>query len=284
MISGKVSSEDRLTTCRGCGAALLSSIGCVCGKNEWVLPPKSVGSDLEFLAEYSIRKRVIGFFGLPGKTFELQQDVKEMHRTIWPSAFRLGQFVADEQGRFGGKRCLELGAGLGLVSLVLKELNSGVVSTDSTLEALDETGMEPCYVLNWSNFEEDVSKSEGALEEKFDFIFGADLLFNSKLHLPLAQTIEFFLKRDVGCKCILAYQVRRPFEEDDFLNEILPSLNLQSSSLEHGKSSHEEDGPPFPIEIAHLTERHRKWTRLISISARDPSSKAGPMTCPGIVL
>jgi len=115
---------------------------------------------------------------------------------IWPSSFLLSNYLVGEVG-VEGKRGIELGAGVGLVSVALRKAGACVLVTDYATEALDfirlnalQNGIaldERFQVLNldWRNIR---------LEETFDFVCAADVLYERRNLLPILLAIDKLLK------------------------------------------------------------------------------------------
>jgi predicted nicotinamide N-methyase len=115
---------------------------------------------------------------------------------IWPSSFVLSNYLVGEIG-VSGKRGIELGAGVGVVSVALCKAGAHVLVTDYATEALDfiklnalQNGIaldEQFEVasLDWRNIR---------LEEKFDFVCAADVLYERRNLLPIVLAIDKLLK------------------------------------------------------------------------------------------
>jgi predicted nicotinamide N-methyase len=115
---------------------------------------------------------------------------------IWPSSFVLSNYLVGEIG-VSGKRGIELGAGVGVVSVALCKAGAQMLVTDYATEALDfiklnalQNGIaldEQFEVasLDWRNIR---------LEEKFDFVCAADVLYERRNLLPIVLAIDKLLK------------------------------------------------------------------------------------------
>jgi len=115
---------------------------------------------------------------------------------IWPSSFVLSNYLVGEVG-VEGKHGIELGAGVGVVGVALCKAGAQMLVTDYATEALDfiklnalQNGIaldERFQVLNldWRNIR---------LEEKFDFVCAADVLYERRNLLPILLAIEKLLK------------------------------------------------------------------------------------------
>lgn len=105
---------------------------------------------------------------------------------LWPSAIAMAQRIATfgkEQN--GGRRLLELGCGLGLVSLAAIRAGFDVTSTDYYDEALAFTQLNASHnglpppatrLVDWRRFPDDLGR--------FDWVVASDVLFE-KPNIPL---------------------------------------------------------------------------------------------------
>ena len=101
---------------------------------------------------------------------------------LWPSAVALARRLSGED--LAGKRVVELGCGIGLPSVTALARGARVTATDHYQAALDFArynartnlgNLEPrTRLLDWYAPETD------GLEEAFDFVFAADVLYESR--------------------------------------------------------------------------------------------------------
>ncbi len=115
---------------------------------------------------------------------------------IWPSSFVLSNYLVREIG-VAGQRGIELGAGVGLVSVALRKSGAHVFVTDYATEALDfiklnalQNGIAlderfQVLQLDWRDIR---------LKEKFDFVCAADVLYEQRHLLPIVLAVETLLK------------------------------------------------------------------------------------------
>jgi len=153
-------------------------------------------------------------FGVKGVKRELGQTLSSTGLTIWRAAEHLCQYIIDNPQRFQGKSVCELGAGLGLVSILLEKLEvcSELVVTDGdedTLSLLVENKIdndclfETNYLL-WGEQEDFLSEhSQG-----FDLLIAADVIYEEEQILPLLQTVNSLLKHTDEAEFILAFARR----------------------------------------------------------------------------
>lgn len=121
---------------------------------------------------------------------------------IWPSSEVLANYLYDYDLK--DKRILEVGCGIGLVSLALNKLDADITATDYHPEAgnfldvntkLNEDEKIPFVRASWDdNYNEELGK--------FDLIVGSDLLYERD-HVPLLSN---FINEHAApnCKAILA--------------------------------------------------------------------------------
>lgn len=126
---------------------------------------------------------------------EFQKDERMPYwAEIWPASIALATFIIQEE-RFHQTRCLELGAGVGVVSVAAAIAGADIVTTDYFAEALEFAQLNALtnqvtitpILLDWR---------EISLEEKFDYIFAADVLYEQRNHLPILQALDHLLAAD----------------------------------------------------------------------------------------
>lgn len=111
---------------------------------------------------------------------------------IWPSAITLSSFIADEL-TLQGRRVVEIGAGVGMASVVAAWKGASVLATDYSLEALrfarynslKNRVMLACQRLDWRLVQ---------CSEQFDLLFAADVLYERVNLLPIVTAIDKLLK------------------------------------------------------------------------------------------
>jgi predicted nicotinamide N-methyase len=107
---------------------------------------------------------------------------------VWPSSVALGGVVAALDGN--GKRALELGCGLGLVTIAALRAKFEVIATDYYEDALlfarrnglSATGREPrTRLADWRNFPPDLGT--------FDLVLASDVLYEREYATLVADAI-----------------------------------------------------------------------------------------------
>ncbi len=135
---------------------------------------------------------------------------------VWPSSIVLSRFIL-ESPDIKNASCIELGAGVGMVSVAAALAGGHVLCTDISQEALDfielnalSNGVDLDIArLDWRHI---------SIKEKFDYVFAADVLYERRNHLPILHALAQLLKP--GGKAIIGdpeRQIASPFF--DMLNE-----------------------------------------------------------------
>ncbi len=111
---------------------------------------------------------------------------------IWPSSISLSSFIADEL-TVEGLRVVEIGAGVGMVSVVAARNGASVLATDYSLEAL--------RFARYNSLKNRVTLDTEKLDwrqvqcrEQFDLLFAADVLYERVNLLPVVTAIDKLLK------------------------------------------------------------------------------------------
>jgi predicted nicotinamide N-methyase len=106
---------------------------------------------------------------------------------LWPAAVALGHALCARPDVVRGKRVLELGAGVGLGSLVAKKLGADVTASDMHPDMAElcrfnaeANGLSvPYTAFDWA---------DESFAERYDTIIGSDLLYDPKL-TPLVLSV-----------------------------------------------------------------------------------------------
>ncbi|KAI0728078.1 putative methyltransferase-domain-containing protein [Fomitopsis betulina] len=178
------------------------------------------------------------------------QDYGSVGAQTWGSACLLAEMLVEDPAAFGllpaapCLRVLELGAGTGLVSVVLGKLlgvHASVVATDfhpSVLEnlqnnvtanfAADSTLPVRTHVLDWAKFPA-LSDPPAPFEEPFDYIFGADVIYEAEHALWIKSCVEKLLRRPTPSNPRPAFHLVIPLRpthtlESSLVEEIFPSI------------------------------------------------------------
>jgi predicted nicotinamide N-methyase len=117
---------------------------------------------------------------------------------LWPSSYALADRVASEDGRAGGSslRLLELGCGVGLVTIAALTAGFEVLATDYYADALLFTranawqvlGIDPAVrLVDWRDLPADLGT--------FDRVVAADVLYEQRYATIVADTIARTLAR-----------------------------------------------------------------------------------------
>jgi predicted nicotinamide N-methyase len=106
---------------------------------------------------------------------------------LWPASLALAQWFADNPGSIRGKRCLDLGCGLGLTALVAASLGARVVAMDYEWPAVyfarknttTNQVPSPLWVqMDWCR--------PALAPASFDCIWGGDILYEQRFFAPIA--------------------------------------------------------------------------------------------------
>lgn len=172
------------------------------------------------------------------------EDLCPYFGVLWPAGLGLSYFLQDHPEFINGKSVLELGAGLGLPSLVATTLGAKVLTTDFHPD-VEEYFLRNCRHssvhgefrrLNWR--EEDV-------EETFDVVMGSDVLYESKHPQEVARGLRRFLKP--GGRIILADPGR------NYLDTFLQAIS--ALGMREERSRYEADNKWITIvELSEKTE------------------------------
>ena len=98
---------------------------------------------------------------------------------LWDSALGIGQLLARRRAEFAGKSAMDLGCGMGLAGTVAARLGMRVLFADleppallfAQLNSLPDAERVRAHRLNWQS---------DRLDEEFDLIIGADILYERK--------------------------------------------------------------------------------------------------------
>jgi len=142
---------------------------------------------------------------------------------VYDAAFVLSHWLSENPTKIRGKRVLELGSGVGLVSIVAAKFGaSHVVATDGDDKSVDLTRenveanacahLVHLRKLLWGKEQENENLGT------FDVILGSDIVANPyREHFPsLHSTIRQHSKQ--GTQIFIAYKFRGPAELDYFSN------------------------------------------------------------------
>ncbi len=127
---------------------------------------------------------------------------------VWPSAIVLTEFILGSD-EFSGKKVLELGCGLGLTSVALGFKDAFVTATDYEMTALQYARRN--YIRNVGDEENAkfiyLDWRRPLLYEKFDFVIGADIIYEKNLFADIIKVLE--MATDENSICYLADPNRR---------------------------------------------------------------------------
>lgn len=177
--------------------------------------------------------------------------------TIWTGAEVMCDFLIDHIEIFKGKKVLEVGCGLGLVSILAYHLGAkSVCITDGDIDVMrnlrlnieasradfrhrgENTLQISCPQLIWGK---DVDKFQEAYG-KFDVIIAADCSYITKSIMPMFETINRLLKPQTGR--LLFNHVSSSLTDMEYMLESADKCNLDFVSAKDYESG-DEDGVNF---------------------------------------
>ncbi|ASQ91733.1 methyltransferase type 12 [Prosthecochloris sp. GSB1] len=164
---------------------------------------------------------------------------------IWPAALTLSEFVAEEID-VEGRRLVEIGAGVGMVSVAAARAGGNVLSTDYSGEALrfvrlnaflNAVALETAK-LDWRCIQ---------LGERFDIMLAADVLYERVNLLPIVNALDILLKPG-GCAYIA--DPRRRLAE-----QFLELAFENGFSVQTFAKSNVRDGQSIAVNIYRLSKQ-----------------------------
>ena len=177
------------------------------------------------------------------------QDYGSVGAQTWGSACLLAEMLVEDTGTFGLRispcvphlRVLELGAGTGLVSVTLGKLlgsDASVIATDfhpsvlanlqsnvaANFTSADTASPSPvsAHFLDWAKFPALV-EAPAPFDEPFDYIFGADIIYEAEHALWIKNCVEKLLRRPTSASPQPAFHLVIPLR---------PTHTLESSTVE----------------------------------------------------
>lgn len=120
---------------------------------------------------------------------------------LWPSSYLLAQWLERSAQRIRGRRCLDLGCGLGFTALVGSRLGAMVTALDYELEALTFArrneldnlalldGPPPAWLcMDW--------RAPAFRKQVFDVIWAGDIVYEERFIPPVADFVDRVLTTD----------------------------------------------------------------------------------------
>ncbi len=142
---------------------------------------------------------------------------------IWEASIVLADYIATLKPPL---ELLELGAGLGISSLVAASFGHKVLATDKEelpLKLLEKSAKEN----NLSLTTKTISWLSPEFSQRFDIIMGSEIIFNQSLFEPLLQLFKTYLKPKG--KIILSHSAERKRILIPFLYKAQKSFEIQTS-------------------------------------------------------
>jgi predicted nicotinamide N-methyase len=153
---------------------------------------------------------------------------------LWPASIVLAQWLVAQEKRIAGHRCLDLGCGLGLCTQAAASCQARVVGTDYEVQALHfaQEGAGTNQPWTWLGMD---WRCPCFKPKSFPFIFGADILYESRFFAPIIDLWANLLAP--GGKIWITdpeREVSRPFWSD-----ILPRKGLRANCVLQEKVSYQ---------------------------------------------
>jgi len=164
------------------------------------------------------------------------------------------QYLIDHPEKLANKSCCELGAGLGLVSILIDKLQvvTSLLSTDGDEDTMNllidnkienECQFDTSY-LYWGDFEDVLS----SYPSKFDVIVAADVIYEVEQVAPLLDTVAALLKGNLEGEFLLAFARRN-------VNMDLVTAEAEQRGFQWRVLSEDEQSPATPsIPNSHSME------------------------------
>jgi len=157
--------------------------------------------DLSFARSDGTQKKAISF-QCKGIKKELGQTLASTGLTIWRAAEHLCGFLMDHPEVVAGRSVCELGAGLGIVSILLDKLSVAqrICATDGDEDTLallidnqiaNDCTFDAAYLLWGQTAAEDFASER----PPFDVILAADVVYEEEQIAPLFETVSAIMSR-----------------------------------------------------------------------------------------
>ena len=113
---------------------------------------------------------------------------------LWPASLALTSWLAINKERISGKRCLDLGCGLGLTALVAQSFGARVIGVDYERAALEYAARNACVndvpsplwvAMDW--------RFPAVKAKSCSFIWGGDIMYERRFVLPVLDFMEHVL-------------------------------------------------------------------------------------------
>lgn len=112
---------------------------------------------------------------------------------LWPSAIAMSQYILEHSSMLKGKKIIEIGAGLGLPSIVASKFAASVLCTDYIPESIDfaqanfklnqiPDDVYTCEILDWRDCSH--------FTEKYDIIIASDVAYDRAAMEDLEKCIR----------------------------------------------------------------------------------------------
>ncbi|KAG8452572.1 hypothetical protein GDO86_004383 [Hymenochirus boettgeri] len=157
---------------------------------------------------------------------------------VWDAALFLCGYIEEKKLDFEGKKVIELGAGTGVVGILVSLIGGQVTLTDLP-HALPQIQKNVSANISSSHLPDVCALSWGFDQERFpqnyDFIIGADIVYLKETYPLLIQTLQHLCGSHTVI--LLSSKMRQEHGTVDFFEDILP----QYFTAELVKRNEDED-------------------------------------------
>ncbi len=178
---------------------------------------------------------------------------------LWASALALSHYLIDNQHLIENKFVFEIGAGLGLPSIVAGKIGAAHVTlTDYLPEAVDFAGANwlinlaeknvRFHTLDWRETSGFFSKND----TKADVLLASDVAYEARAFTHLLEAFENLCQPD---GVILVSEPNRPVSKAFF-----QSLNTEGYAVKHSSRTETRRGQPFLINLYELKKDNLETT------------------------
>lgn len=126
-----------------------------------------------------------------------QEDHIPYWTELWPASRLLALHLHDRREQLFGKLCLDIGCGLGLTALQAGSLGARVMAMDLEWPALyyarKNAALNSISGLCWVRMD---WRKPALQPEKFDYVWAADVLYETRFSEPLINLLRHCVKND----------------------------------------------------------------------------------------
>lgn len=191
----------------------------------------------------------------------------------WEASFHLGQYLCAKPDIIRGRRILDLGAGTGYLSILCAKYLGAehVVASDGSDDVINHlpenlflNGLEGSdrilpMDLKWGHALLGTEESEWNGGRAIDVVIGADVTYDSRLHAPLAGTLQGLSDLHPNVEIIIAATERNEKTFESFL-DTCQRVGYEVDHIDFPTVDAEEQMGPFyadwpPVHLCRLVRR-----------------------------